>query len=107
MSLLGINREDLREGKCEKVQGVMAWKPHSAHTRGETPGAFPSPVPGEKYVAIDSNIAQLKAKSQGPLVMGSAVSFPLPNGGLGEIEKTPPRYIWILRYLFQIGLHEI
>lgn len=64
MSLLGINREDLREGKCEKVQGVMEWKPHSAQTRGETPEVFPSPVPGEKYVAIDANITQPQAKAK-------------------------------------------
>jgi hypothetical protein len=66
VSLLGINREDLREGKCEKVQGVMEWKPHSAQTqtRGETPGVFPSPVPGEKSVAIDANIAQPQANAK-------------------------------------------
>lgn len=64
MSLLGINREDLREGKCEKVQGVMESKPHSAQIPGETPGVFPSPVPGEKHVAIDENIAQLQAKAK-------------------------------------------
>lgn len=66
MSLLGINREDLREGKCEKVQGVMEWKPHSAQTRGETPGVFPSLLPGEKYVANDNdaNIAETQAKAK-------------------------------------------
>ena len=64
MSLLGINREDLRERKCEKVQRVMEWKPHSAQTRGETPRVFPSPVPGEKYVVNDSNIVQPEAKAK-------------------------------------------
>lgn len=40
MSLLGFNREDLKEGKCEKVQGVMEWKPRSAQICGEAPGYF-------------------------------------------------------------------
>lgn len=86
----GIIREDLREGRCERVQDVIQWKTCTVQVYGEAPGYF-------LHLSIVRNMlprrdpvrstTQAQLPCQGPLVTMGTVSFPLPKKGPGRITK--------------------